>query len=161
MYVPWLVYSFAHDSEFCWLQRFSMHGIMSASKIFLLRSETNVTNLLIFYYRIIAALLRSVHTVRQRLRQRCCYQLDSTVSNGLVHTGAAGAAVPQGAASKWVPTLFYAAVYAAAAAAKTLAAPLPHRVNEPLDTNFLLRVALRIFRLGTLINWQLQIKWEK
>ena len=35
--------------------------------------------------------LRSVHTVRQR----CRYQLDSTVSNGLVHTGAAVAAVPQ------------------------------------------------------------------
>ena len=32
-----------------------------------------------------------------------------------------------GAASKWVPTPFYAAAYAA----KTLAAPLPHRVNEP------------------------------
>ena len=77
-------------------------------------------------------ILRSVHTVRQRLRQRCHYQLDSTVSNGLVHTGAAAAAVLQGAASKWVPTLFYAAVYVAAAVAKTLAAPLPYRVNEPL-----------------------------
>ena len=42
------------------------------------------------------------------------------------------AAVPQGAASKWVPTPFYVTAYAAAAAAKTLAAPLPHRVNEPL-----------------------------
>ena len=77
------------------------------------------------------SILRSIHTVRQRLRQRCRYQLDSTVSNGLVHTGAAVAAVPQGAASKWVPTLFYAAVYAAVAVAKTLAAPLPHCVNEP------------------------------
>ena len=70
--------------------------------------------------------------VRQWLPQRCHYQLDSTVSNGLVHTGAAAAAVPQGATSEWFPTVFYAAVYAAAAAAKTLAAPLPHRVNEPL-----------------------------
>ena len=41
------------------------------------------------------------------------------------------AAVPQGAASKWVPTPFYAA----AAAAKTLVAPLPHYVNEPLVAN--------------------------
>ena len=42
------------------------------------------------------------------------------------------AAVPQGAASKWVPTPFYVAAYAA----KTLAALLPHRVNEPLMSNF-------------------------
>ena len=42
------------------------------------------------------------------------------------------AAVPQGAASKWVPTPFCVAAYAAVAAAKTLAALLPHRVNEPL-----------------------------
>ena len=65
--------------------------------------------------------------MRQRLRQRCRYQLDSTVSNGLVHTGAAVAAVPQGAASKWVPTLFYAAVYVASGCGKnpcsTAAAP--------------------------------------
>ena len=37
------------------------------------------------------------------------------------------AAVPQGAASKWVPTPFYVAAYAA----KTFAALQPHRVNEP------------------------------
>ena len=37
--------------------------------------------------------------VRQWLQQRCRYQLDSTVSNGLVHTGVAAAAVPQGVAS--------------------------------------------------------------
>ena len=51
------------------------------------------------------------------------------------HCAAAAAAatvVPQGAASKWVPTPFYVAAYVAAAVAKTLAAPLPHRVNEPL-----------------------------
>ena len=42
--------------------------------------------------------LRSVHTVRQQLWQRqemLPLQLDSTVSNGLVHTGAAATTVPQ------------------------------------------------------------------
>ena len=53
---------------------------------------------------------------------------------------AAAAAVPQGAGSKWVPTPFYAA----AASAKTLAAPLPHRVNEPLGRRLNIRFKLNI-----------------
>ena len=44
--------------------------------------------------------LRSVHTVRQRLRQRCRYQLDSIVTSGVVHTSICGSCCGSGAASK-------------------------------------------------------------
>ena len=47
---------------------------------------------------------------------------------------AAAAAVPQGAASKWVPTPFYVAVVAAKHFSP-IAALLPHCVNEPLSTS--------------------------
>ena len=51
-------------------------------------------------------------------------------------TRALAAEVPQGAASKWVPTPFCAAVAAAkhfSPIAAPMPQPLPHRVNEPLE----------------------------
>ena len=45
-------------------------------------------------------MLRSVHTVRQRLRQRCRYQLDSIVTSGVVHTSTCGSGYGNSATSK-------------------------------------------------------------
>ena len=69
--------------------------------------------------------------VRQRQRQKNGMHWIQCECSYCAATAAAAAAVPQGAASKWVPTPFYVAAYAAAAVAKALAALLPHRVNEP------------------------------
>ena len=77
-------------------------------------------------------MLRSVHTVRQWQRQKNGMHWIQCECSYCVAMAAAAAVVPQGATSKWVPTPFYVAAYAAVAAAKTLSALLPHRVNEPL-----------------------------
>ena len=92
------------------------------------------------------------------LKQWCCYQLDSIVTSGVVHTSTCGSGCGSGATIKWVPTPFCVAVAVAKqhilhyivcyftvvnaaqyehfgpiAAEKPL--PLLHRVNGPLAKN--------------------------
>ena len=79
--------------------------------------------------------------MRQWLQELCRYQLDSIVTNGLVHTAAAVAVVPQvgsepilcGIGSSTLHSMsFVAAQNGIQLIAAPLPQPLPHRVNEPL-----------------------------
>ena len=82
--------------------------------------------------------------MRQRLRQRQRYQLDSIVPNGVIHTSTCGSSCGNGATSKKVPTPAAEAHYIVRHFATAIAAqngiqlltlplpqPLPYRVNGP------------------------------